>query len=194
LVLFLHKPTQDWGLITFSLIQIQTPRVIAQRENAAREFKTYLDKVRADSVKRRAVNTASMSSVSITANNSYTVSMDFNSNGVIETSEARTIPLAYSQAPQFVTTGITLPITIRYDWRGKASILDGTGATIAQNITLRDGGSSAMPTASNATTILISTYGDSSIATGGSVAQPLPTPHINVNANTPARPYTQVNH
>lgn len=119
-------------LSTIALIGFQKSTRSLNLSGATRNLSVYLEKARMDSVRRHGG-----ASVDINSTSSYTVNTDFGGSG---TTTARTITLpsgmslGYSLPP--ATTSIVpsvSPITIAYDWRGRATstvLLTLTDATL----------------------------------------------------------------
>jgi Tfp pilus assembly protein FimT len=157
------------GIISvMATISISSAQQNMRRENTIREFKGYLEKARLDSIRRHATATTDQATVTITAVNSYQVAMDFNYDGTKSSSEIRTITIPTDRAVQFSMGTITLPLTTRFDWRGRASSTqsDGTSVTPVFTIanTINDGSS---PTVLNLTSM-----GDASVGTAANVTTP----------------------
>lgn len=81
--------------------------------NAEREFTSYLEKARVDSMRRRARTAAEQASVSIDAAqpDRYTVTMDF----------GRGMTTRVIRLPQGVTFNTANNIAISFDWRGRST-------------------------------------------------------------------------
>jgi len=97
---------------TFALLAFGSSKVDLQRQAVAREFKIYLERARFDSVKRRAAdpNRATMILNSAT---SFTVKLDFNEDGTLQTSETRTVDFTQRSATRIlVTDTLNYPIRI----------------------------------------------------------------------------------
>src|SRR5215203_2127666 len=78
-------------LTTLALMQSGNSRVDFQRQRIAREFKVYLERARFDSVKRRAEATAERASIMLTSATAFTVTLDFDGDGVMRANETRVI-------------------------------------------------------------------------------------------------------
>ncbi len=117
------------GVVTvFAYQRIDSAQRTMRVANSARELQSYLEKMRVDSVRRHAVASAQKASVQIVNSTTYTVTMDFNGSGTVAT---RTITL--HRGSTFSTGATALPITISFDWRGRATIVDGNNTTIASS-------------------------------------------------------------
>lgn len=107
-------------LSSMALVSFQKSKRSFNLSGATRNLSAYLEKARADSVRRHGG-----ASIDINSTSSYTANIDFSGNG---TSIARTISfpagtsLRYTLPP--ATTSIdpsSTPITITYDWRGRTT-------------------------------------------------------------------------
>ncbi len=91
----------------FALFAIDSARASVRLTGSTREFAGYLEKARSNAIRRNGT-----SDVTIVNQNSYSVTMDFDGDGTVET---RTINLQ---------SGVTFPaghvgITAQFDWRGR---------------------------------------------------------------------------
>src|SRR5918911_1255323 len=68
----------------FGLLQVASARRAIELTNQARQFAAYVDKARLDSIRRHADATAQMANVTITAANTYTVTIDADGNGTLD--------------------------------------------------------------------------------------------------------------
>lgn len=102
----------------FALANFNRSKLHLQRQNIARELKTYLDRARFDAVKRRAEG-SSRSIVTINNAQSFSVTTDLNQNGAIEPSEKRTMNFAGSLGGSFVGIA-SFPLSIYFDRHGHA--------------------------------------------------------------------------
>ncbi|MBD0327124.1 MAG: GspH/FimT family pseudopilin, partial [Pyrinomonadaceae bacterium] len=91
---------------TFTVLGIRNARANIRLTNSSRRFASHLEKARADAVRRH--GDANVTPLSLT---SYSVTMDFDLNGIVET---RTFDLeegvAFTDPP---------PPGITFDWRGR---------------------------------------------------------------------------
>ena len=97
----------------FALMQITRARQAMIRENAAREFAGYLEKARVDSVRRHATASSQMAQVSIINSTYYTVTIDANGDGALDT------PKVVSLAADSLVLNGPFPRTIYFNWRGR---------------------------------------------------------------------------
>ena len=100
---------------TFGAIGIVKARAHMRLVSSARQFATLAEKARADSVRRHGMGGA-MANLQLLSATSYTVTMDFNGNGVIDASDTHTFNLEsdVTFANGFVGS------TITFDWRGRS--------------------------------------------------------------------------
>jgi Tfp pilus assembly protein FimT len=172
----------------YAITRISGAQQYMRMENASREFMSYVEKARLDSVRRHAgppglLPQPPMSFVSITGPRTYTVVMDFDGDGNID--PPRNITIAPDQGLAFNTGATPLPLTIAFNWRGR-TVNSAAAAITATYITppgfsIRTTGTYDIP---RSTAINISTSGDASLANGNAnVAQPNPV-SIDRNVNT----------
>lgn len=173
----------------YALTRISGAQQFMRMENASREFMSYVDKARLDSVRRHAgppgtLPQPPMSSVTITGPRSYRVIMDFDGDGVVDAPRNITIP--QDQGVIFNTGATPLPITLSFNWRGRA--VSTAPSTIATYVTppafsLQTTGAYGSV---RSTAINLSTSGDASLSDGNAnVYPPAPvTIDRSVNANT----------
>lgn len=139
-----------------------------RRENTIREFKAYLEKARLDSIRRHATSTTNQATVTLTASNSYQVSMDFNYDGTISSSEVRTVTIPADRQVQFSAGSATLPVTTRFDWRGRATSTQSDGTSVTPTFSI----SNTVNNGSSATTLNLTSMGDASVGTAATVTTP----------------------
>lgn len=139
-----------------------------RRENTIREFKAYLEKARLDSIRRHATSTTNQATVTLTASNSYQVSMDFNYDGTIASSEVRTVTIPADRQVQFSMGSVTLPVTTRFDWRGRATSTQSDGTAVTPTFTIIN----TVSNGSSPTTLNLTSMGDASVGTAATVTTP----------------------
>ena len=119
---------------TFGAIGIVKARAHMRLASSARQFSTRAEKARADSVRRHAMGGA-RANLRLLSTTSYSVTMDFDGNGVID---------AYDTHNYDLENDVTFPAgfvgtTITFDWRGRSvtgqvtltmSLVDGTTTLI----------------------------------------------------------------
>jgi prepilin-type N-terminal cleavage/methylation domain-containing protein len=140
------------GIVTaFAVMKIGGAQRAMRLSNSARELTSWLEKTRLDSVRRHAMANTEMASVTIASANSYTVTIDQDGDGVLD--PARTITIPATHGATF--SGITVPVTIYYDWRGRA--VDSSGNPLNLSFSLSDyGGVNNNP-------IVLTSTGDASL-------------------------------
>jgi Tfp pilus assembly protein FimT len=115
----------------FAVMQIAGAQRAMRLTNSAREFMSWLDKTRLDSVRRHAVG-GEMAKVTITSANTYTVTIDQNGDGTLD--PPRTITFPGTHGAFF--DGVAIPTTINYNWRGRA--VDNSGNHLTVSFRLKD--------------------------------------------------------
>lgn len=123
------------GVVTaFAVMQIMGAQQAMRLSNSAREFTSWLDKTRLDSVRRHAAGTSTtgMASVKIASATSYTVTIDQDGDGTLDPPRVITIPGTHGAA----FAGITIPATIYYNWRGRP--VDSLGNLLTLSFRLQD--------------------------------------------------------
>lgn len=108
-------------LATFAVAQFSSSKKNLERQNIVRELKVSLERARADSVKRRAVNPNEMANVTINSDVSFSLATDLNQSGTIDFAEVKQINFADSGI-RFVGNNSNFPITIRFDQIGRAHV------------------------------------------------------------------------
>ncbi|HEY6189462.1 MAG TPA: type II secretion system protein [Pyrinomonadaceae bacterium] len=172
----------------YALTRISGAQQYMRMENASREFMSYVDKARIDSVRRHAgppglLPQPPMSFVRITGPRTYTVVMDFDGDGNID--PPRNITIAPDQGVAFNTGTTPLPITIAFNWRGR-TVNPTTTAINASYVTPPSFSIRTTNTYGSVqnTAISVSTSGDASITGGNSnVVQPRAVTITNLNTN-----------
>jgi prepilin-type N-terminal cleavage/methylation domain-containing protein len=162
-------------IVTFAVMQYGRSRENFTRQNIAREFKVYLERARFDSVRRRANTCNDMSSVTINSSTSFSVSIDRNQNGTVERpDETSTIDFSGPNNVTVVGNGLTLPVTIRFDERGRAFLRSDcdpsslTTATVPLFYFCNGTCTAATATDDNANAIFISPAGTVAMMSGSS--------------------------
>lgn len=111
----------------FGLLQVASARRAIELTNQARQFAAYVDKARLDSIRRHADATAQMANVTITAANSYAVTIDADGNGTLDAARSFTFP----PGSGISFTGATYPTVIRFNWRGRTVDSSGNLTNVA---------------------------------------------------------------
>ena len=102
-------------ITAFGTVGVVKGRAYMRLAGSARTFAGLAEKARADSVRRHAMG-AARSNMQLLTVTSYSVTMDFDTNGVIDGSDTQTFNLDTNVSfdPNFVGTSIT------FDWRGRS--------------------------------------------------------------------------
>ena len=151
------------GIVTaFAVMRITGAQRALQLSNSSREFTSWLEKARLDSVRRHAM-TGEMANVTIVSANSYTIRIDQNGDGTLD--PARTITLPATHGATFV--GIAVPLTIQYNWRGRPVDANGNLLNLAFTIQDVDGNVNPISVASSGDTSLGSNVNTSNVTVSG---------------------------
>jgi Tfp pilus assembly protein FimT len=102
-------------VVAFAVMQIAGAQRAMRLTNSAREFMSWLEKARLDSMRRSPTSTDEMARVEITSANSYTVYIDQNGDGTLDSGRTMTLPA--SEGMGF--SGINVPLKIHFNWRGR---------------------------------------------------------------------------
>jgi hypothetical protein len=122
----------------FAVMRIGGAQGAMRLTNSAREFTGWLEKARLDSLRRHPTN-AEMARVTITSDNSYSVTIDQNGDGILDPARSVTIPATHGAT----FTGITIPTTIYYNWRGRP--VDSAGNPLSFSFRLEDASGNTNP-------------------------------------------------
>lgn len=140
------------GVVTaFAILRISAAQSAMRITNSAREFTSYLEKARLDSIRRRPMNVNEMASVTINSVNSYTVLIDRDGNGVLDA--PRTITIANVQGARFA--GVSIPTVINFNWRGRP--VNTSGNNMELTFRMEDAGGN------NINPIFVTSHGDTSL-------------------------------
>jgi Tfp pilus assembly protein FimT len=136
------------GIVTsFAFTSTVRARKHIARANEIRKFAAHLEKCRLDSIRRRATTTAQFAQITIINASSYSVTMDFDGDGSID-SRVVSLPVASG-----LTFNAPFPRTIYFNWRGRT--VDAAG-----NVTVP--GSIKISNSDGANTIVITGAGQPS--------------------------------
>jgi type II secretory pathway pseudopilin PulG len=133
----------------FAVMQIAGAQRAMRLSNSAREFTSWLDKTRLDSIRRHAVG-GERANVTISSANTYTVTIDQDGDGTLDLPRTISFPATHGA----VFAGITFPTVIYYDWRGRA--VDNGGTLLNLSFRLQD-------SANNTNPIILRGTGDTSL-------------------------------
>jgi type II secretory pathway pseudopilin PulG len=161
----------------FAVMQIAGAQRAMRLSNSAREFTSWLDKTRLDSVRRHAMSTSEMASVTISSANTYSITIDQNGDGTLDPPRIISFPGTHGAA----FAGITVPTTIYYNWRGRA--VNASGNAVNLSFRLQD-------SAGNTNPITLTTEGDTTLGantstTAISVSNVSNTANIKAKTNVP---------
>lgn len=145
-------------ITVMAIFSLGNARSTIQRKNIAREFKASLERARFDSVKRRVTNVGEMANVTINSATSFSLAADMNRNGIIEPSDLRQINFANSKV-RIVGSNLTFPLTIRFDRRGFATIVNNLGVEITTSLKICENCTSSTANSSNSDAVSISSAG-----------------------------------
>jgi Tfp pilus assembly protein FimT len=186
-------------LASFTLSNFVVPKNIFAAENVMRELKSNLNKAKADSVRRNAKTAAQQASVSILSNNSYSLSADLDRDGNLEANEVITKTLSNTGGEKFYLSSTNYPIKISFDWRGRVTATDSTGAAVTTAFSYCSSNCPATVSNTNSNNkniygISLSALGDAQIYRSAvtSVSQPAAPNVSTVTANANIRTGTNV--
>ncbi len=175
-------------LAAFALTSLGRANENMDRQNLARHFKVSLERARFDSVKRRATSTSgptAMANVKIINETKFIVTTDVNQDGVIGTNEFRTASFPDRNGIRLlVDSGITYPVTIYFDRRGHATIVDGSGNPTSKFIFCGSACSFSTSNNSNSNQIIISATGTVAMMGGSDSISSVPDPDVTTVSST----------
>ena len=125
----------------FAVMQIDGAQRAMRLTNSAREFMSWLEKARVDSLRRHPMSKGEMAKVEITSANTYVVTIDQNGDGALD--PARTITIPAEHGASF--SGVAVPTKIYFNWRGRP--VNDAGASLSLAFTLQStvGGAAPVP-------------------------------------------------
>ncbi len=181
-------------LSTLAVLQFRSSKTDFERQNITHEFKVYLERARFDSVKRRAVNVNEMSRIVLNSSSSFTASLDFDGNGILDSnndgtpdaSDTRQVDFTQRSSTQIlVSDTLNYPVTVRFDQRGHITAKDSGGSDVDPVFTICSKNcTETTQNNSDLSVISVSTSGTVAILRGGQDPSALPTPVI---STTPAK-------
>jgi len=171
---------------TIAMTQFGRTDARFQRQNMARELKVYLERARYDSVKRRAALAVDQAKVEITDAKTFRVTTDANLNGTIDANDTRVY--SFAGRSDVTIVGMIFPVTVRFDHRGQADIVNGNNASLTNPVfTICDAGCTlTTANANNASIISITPTGTVIMARGGQTITNINAPvvtTVSTNAN-----------
>jgi prepilin-type N-terminal cleavage/methylation domain-containing protein len=168
---------------TIAMTQFGNTQSRFQRLNMARELKVYLERARYDSIKRRAANfggTDTRAQVILKDSTSFEVTTDSNLSGTIDAQDTRYFSFTGRSDVSIVGNALAFPITIKFDYRGLAQIVDNNGTNLTNPVfTICDGGCTyATANANNSSVIGITPTGTIVMGNGGETISNVSAPSI----------------
>ena len=154
-------------LVTLAIPQFSRANVSFTRQNAAQQLKVFLDRARFDSIKRHAKSSEEMAAVIINNPTSFTLLTDQNFDGILQANETRHLSFGGPSNIKISGSGLVYPITVNFDYRGRAAITDGNDASITPSFVFCEGSATYQnATNDNSSSVVISQAGTSSVVTG----------------------------
>jgi Tfp pilus assembly protein FimT len=166
-------------VVTFAVARFGNSKTVFNRENLAREFKVNLERARFDAVKRRAdaANGAGLSKVVIESATSFKTSIDFDQNGIIDSTDVRTVNFVTGDV-KFVGTDLIYPITITFDRFGQAISKNASHVNV-KTFTICDSGCTTTNlTPNNSNIISLSSNGTVAMLKGGQTVPTFANPTV----------------
>lgn len=149
------------GIVSgFAYVRLAAAREVMRVTNSSREFTSFVQKARLDSIRRHATTAAAKATVVVNNATTYTVTGDFDGNGVTDSLRQLQQGVTFS-ATASNGSAVTLPITLTFDWRGRATCVDSsaTPKTVNTFSVANNGGTWT-------DTIDVSSWGDASVSSG----------------------------
>ena len=149
---------------TFAVMKIAGAQRAARLTNSSRELIGWLEKARTDSIRRHAMSpTQDMATIKIVSANTYSVAIDQNGDGVLDT--PRTITSPETNRATFV--GIPVSTSIHYNWRGRPVDDAGNPLNLAFKLQDPEGNTSPINVTSTGDTSLGDNINAASVSIGG---------------------------
>jgi hypothetical protein len=118
---------------TWAFLRIVEAQQAAQLAAQTQQLTAYLDKARLDSIRRRATNVNQMARVSIDNATTYSVTLDSNGDGQLDT------PRVFRLPPGGITFNLAaFPTVIIFNWRGRIVDASGNQTASPAAISLQD--------------------------------------------------------
>jgi len=149
------------GIVSsFAYVRLAAAREVMRVTNSSREFTNFVQKARLDSIRRHATAAASQATLVINSATTYTVSGDFDGNGVTDSLRQLQQGVIFS-ATASDGSAVTLPITLKFDWRGRAVCVDSSApAKPVNTFSIANTGGTWTDT------IAVTSWGDASVSSG----------------------------
>lgn len=166
-----------------------------QRQTVARQLKSFMERARADSVKRNAFSADELAKVVIDSSTSYSLALDTNYNGKIESNEISKVPFTTGNGIKIVGRNLIFPVTITFNNRGQAKAVDGTNKPISPVFTVCENNcTAATADSTNSETLSISPTGSVAFVQKNEVYLDPVVPDVSViNTKLKVDPMAQVN-
>jgi Tfp pilus assembly protein FimT len=167
-------------LVTVTIVIFDSSKTDFERQRIAKEFKSYLERARFDSVKRRATDISDMSRITLNSPSSFTAAYDRNGNGILDTAESQIVDFTQRSNTQIVVSDtLNYPVTIFFNQRGHIIAKDSLGVDINPVFTICSKNCNATSQNNEDLTVLsISNTGTVAVLSGGESPTALPTPSI----------------
>jgi len=169
-------------LVSMAVVRMINAQSNMERQYLAREFKVNLERARYDAVKRRAINAADMTRITITTATTYKVWIDLNQNGILDAEEERTVSFGDRSNVKILGTDLVFPVTITFNQFGNTETLNGESPTpkkIAPVFTFCEGECTLeTATVANSNVIAVSATGTVAMLNGGETVPTFDAPVI----------------
>lgn len=182
-------------LAAIAIPQLTSANGDFERQNTARQLKSFMDRARSDSVKRNAFSANELAKVVISSSTSFSLAIDTNYNGTIESNESSNVSFTGGSGTKIVGKNLIFPVTITFNNRGQAKAVDGTNKSISPVFTVCEKDCTAeTANASNSDTLSISPTGSASFVEKGEVYLDPVVPDVSViNTGLKVDPMARVN-
>lgn len=161
-----------------------------ERQNAARQFKNFLERARFDSVKRNATDQDQMATVRVLSATSFSYTIDQNQNGRLDSGETTTIDLSLLGDVRISGNNLVFPITTRFDYRGQTITVNGAAAAVSPIFYFCNGPCTpSTATAANANIVYVSPTGTVAMMRGGESIPTFNNPEVtSIDSTTSVNP------
>lgn len=151
------------GIVSgFAYVRLAAAREVMRVTNSSREFTNFVQKARLDSIRRHATTAATQATIVVNNATTYTATGDFDGNGVTDSLRELQQGVSFS-ATATDGSAVVLPITITFDWRGRATCVDSSApAKTVNTFSVANTGGTWTDT------IAVSSWGDASVSSGDS--------------------------
>lgn len=182
-------------LAAVAIPQLTSAKSDFERQNIARQLKSFMERARSDSVKRNAFHTNELAKVIINNSTSFSLAIDANYNGTIENSESSKVIITNGNGAKIVGKNLIFPVTITFNNRGQAKAVDGTNKSISPVFTVCEKDCTAETAdTSNSETLSISPTGSAAFVEKNEVYLDPVIPDVSViNTGLKVDPMARVN-